>query len=859
MINIPKEVNTINFTQLPQSIRNIARRRLGGIELDGKEAMPTREGEIVITTYDRVAATGIERVTNYLGCTTEIRATHLVLTLAEFNALSNIAIQSFSQGTVLTTTHCNMHRRKLDLWDISKGYKTRQAEAQALHFMAVPMVLRYTMGHTVANDGWWCEGNCGTPDLYRTRINLRGGLPAPVSESVLIEDEVGSTPMDFTAPQEEEIWAETDAGNQPSPPGLSPPEILPEQLCATGSVHGAETANIVAKCDDFMVATSHVSPDVNVGTVSLIGVVGREHGNPAVVDNTHIVGALLGPISRKPNVYSDTHHNVEAAIKGRIVDKRKTPKPTKADILLVKRVVKTAMGCTMDTVKRPPNDSTELKRAIFAPRKIHDWAVEHLTGLMTDGENIRSSKWTKTRYQNAVRQLMDRLEVKYDLQTMVKAEQMPEGKAPRLIVNDGDLGQIMALPVIACFEHLLFAHMEERSVKHADKRAAIERCVNTLTSHTGELSADTTAVLVEGDGSAWDTTCSKTVRDCVENPILRHIMYHLNKYFEMPAEFLRAHDKINSMEELRLKHKDKPQGVLRVDAVQTYVIDAIRRSGHRGTSCLNYWVNLVLWICSVFDVSKDTQEGPEVFLDPDKQYGVNKIGQRQYWNGVIEGDDSLCVVDPPMSAQMKKAFESFWDRWGFNMKLKYVTDVATFCGYSISCTNGYPNRKCHAPEVSRMFAKGGLSCTGEGKQIFRALSGLSDPNPKKLETLKTRVDNLRHAVYIGKAYQTAGVLPTISRKFLEFAISSGSVSTAHSEELYRHSGVNHESVTSVVSKIEELNSDADGRDELSRLEAVGCPTTLDELERFAMNVWSSDPNIIRDIEAFAESLPKSWR
>ena len=226
----------------------------------------------------------------------------------------------------------------------------------------------------------------------------------------------------------------------------------------------------------IFVATSHVSPDVNVGTVSLIGVVGREHGNPAVVDNTHIVGALLGPISRKPNVYSDTHHNVEAAIKGRIVDKRKTPKPTKADILLVKRVVKTAMGCTMDTVKRPPNDSTELKRAIFAPRKIHDWAVEHLTGLMTDGENIRSSKWTKTRYQNAVRQLMYRLEVKYDLQTMVKAEQMPEGKAPRLIVNDGDLGQIMALPVIACFEHLLFAHMEERSVKHADKRAAIERC-----------------------------------------------------------------------------------------------------------------------------------------------------------------------------------------------------------------------------------------------------------------------------------------------------------------------------------------------------------------------------------------------
>ena len=105
------------------------------------------------------------------------------------------------------------------------------------------------------------------------------------------------------------------------------------------------------------------------------------------------------------------------------------------------------------------------------------------------------------------------------------------------------------------------------------------------------------------------------------------------------------------------------------DKLMTYFVElkAIRRSGHRGTSCLNWWVNFVLWSASV-------SSNPWVLLY-EKQDHCKDINGKSIWiRLVLEGDDSLARICPAPSTPEEDTrtayFLAFWKRQGFDMKIR---------------------------------------------------------------------------------------------------------------------------------------------------------------------------------------------
>jgi len=374
--------------------------------------------------------------------------------------------------------------------------------------------------------------------------------------------------------------------------------------------------------DDAAAAVVHGRDSNNllqVGDVSYI--VGVEFDGTIPDDTPQVVGALVAPTPCPPNVYKNSAANVKAAKVERL-DKRARPfTATAADMKKIRAFVGTSTGMRK-------------KYAIFSRERIEKWATEN--PLL---EDLKSHKWSAERMRQSVDNLLTKSDPSFFLKTAVKLENMPVGKAPRMLIADGDDGQLMALLVIKCFEDLLFEWMEQKSIKHVSRRDAMDRALTNLCHRNSGV--------IEGDGAAWDTTCAKKIRDLVENPVLRHIMQVLVKFKTAPDSWLEAHDKINCKVQLRTFFANKHE-------VLVMKFDAIRRSGHRGTSCLNWWINFTCWSCSLF-------KSPEEFLDPKRRRGEDITGVMRWWNGMFEGDDSLCALEPKMiqGDKLSEEFEEF--------------------------------------------------------------------------------------------------------------------------------------------------------------------------------------------------------
>ncbi len=56
-----------------------------------------------------------------------------------------------------------------------------------------------------------------------------------------------------------------------------------------------------------------------------------------------IVGAVVGPIAKTPNVYANSANNVEAAIRNRLIDKAKPYTGTKEDLANIGMLVRESM------------------------------------------------------------------------------------------------------------------------------------------------------------------------------------------------------------------------------------------------------------------------------------------------------------------------------------------------------------------------------------------------------------------------------------------------------------------------------------------------------------------------------------
>jgi len=371
--------------------------------------------------------------------------------------------------------------------------------------------------------------------------------------------------------------------------------------------------------------------------------------------------------------YANTVGNYLSAIMWRVLMKQQHKfAPTAEDVKRIKEVVE------------------DMKTHIFT-RKAVRHAITKMGGLI----GIKSPKWSDERFWNAARQLVMDHNPHFKISGGVKNEPYKKGKPPRPIHADGDVGQLMAGIVMWVFDDILFHRLQKKTIKHVGKEAAMQRVCENLCLEAGQE-------LIETDGSAWDATMSPELRDLIENPIVDHVMDQMfDLGFPYPPQWAQAHGKVNRQKKLSVT-AGKSKAVQRVRVV----FDAIRRSGHRGTSSLNWLVNFVLSHCAIMQNPTRSPRGGKSpgFLDPTTKWGIDRWGKRRQfaWSG--EGDDGLTATHPKLNDQQEQDVVSFWTRMGVNCELVRCTRVATFVGWKIFCNEGLPVWELTGPDLPRTIS-----------------------------------------------------------------------------------------------------------------------------------------------------------
>jgi len=540
-----------------------------------------------------------------------------------------------------------------------------------------------------------------------------------------------------------------------------------------------------------------------------VGVVGQTTNDQGT---KQICGVLSQPLSVEPNVYAQEFLNARKAIEERIEKKQLPFAGNDGDKLKIKRMV---------------YQSTHGKRhAPFSAKKVLDL----LHTLIYD--EIKSKKWTSTRMTDTIEGLCREIDPKFKLKAAVKLEPMPEEKAPRLLIADEDRGQVMALMTIYCIESLIKKHFPEKGIKGMEKRDALMRVMEAC--RAPRKVAKKSVTVFEGDGSAWDTTCSAKIRELVENPVINHVANLVTGFMNAdPQTWALAHASLCAQEKLDILY-------LKNKEMQKFTIDAIRRSGHRGTSCLNWWVNFVGWHCAVF-------EDPELFLDPGHRYGTDVTGVNRWMNSAFEGDDSFLVTSPKIEPgkELHKGILQFWERIGFNMKIEIRKDRALFVGYYIGLDDYGPlfdkekDEWMLMPEIDRCFSRAGTSCSPTMIEAFKA------------DDRATCV-KLAGSAAMSRAYEFAGLCPTISFKFLEYAQACGWEFT---HDLNMRTHLAYDDKDEMEDDIRAMNNAC--WDENKLLKATGFWCSEDEKGNFIDYMWDYDR--LADWEGFRDSLPATWR
>jgi len=541
-----------------------------------------------------------------------------------------------------------------------------------------------------------------------------------------------------------------------------------------------------------------------------VGVVGQSRDDKG---RKQIVGAISLPISVEPNVYAQELLNAITAIEERINKKQRPYAGTEEDEKKIQRFVEQSIYGK--------------KNAPFSAKKVMDQIHTMVY------EEVKSNKWTEERMGEAIEKLCREIDPEFKLKAAVKLEPMPEEKAPRLLIADEDRGQVMALMTIYCIESLIKKHFPEKGIKGLAKKEAIKRimkCCRVPRKVSKKL-----VTIFEGDGSAWDTTCSAKIRELVENPVINHVANMVNGFmYATPASWAEAHSSICAKEKLDISYSKNKE-------YQKITIDAIRRSGHRGTSCLNWWMNFVCWHCAIF-------EDPELFLDPSHRYGRDVTGVNNRWmNSAFEGDDSFLVTAPRIeeSKALHVCILQFWERIGFNMKIELRSNRALFVGYYLGLDECGPlfnekkNEWMMTPEIDRCFTRAGTSCSRMMIDAFEAND-------------RAKCMRLAGAAAMSRAYEFAGLVPTISNKFLQYAIECDFEIT-HDLKMRTNQEIDDKS--ELIDHIRALNATCTCEEKI--LLATGFWGSDEEKNKFIDNVWDYDQLV--DWKRFEESLPVSWR
>jgi len=548
------------------------------------------------------------------------------------------------------------------------------------------------------------------------------------------------------------------------------------------------------------------------------GIIGK---TADVAKPAQIVGVQIGPMSVDPNVFANDKHNLETAVEERIT-KKAIPRN-------IPNFVRTGCGNFVNSMMH--------KTGMLSTAKVQEWLFD-----VFDIKDLMSGKWSAERKAAVEKQVNDKLEHVYKLECKVKLEQYEPGKPPRLIVIDGDIGQLYALLSIKCLEALLFAPdaLEIHSIKHKPTRVAITELLH-LMRRDNERDEKTKARLdgefIEGDGSAWDTTCSVEIRNLIENPLLAHILTIVAQTV-WPLEWGAAHDAINTEKLLKLRFKQKGSDVeTDLKTWFFFEIAAIRRSGHAGTSVLNFLVNFVMWHVLVFG------DNGHLFLDPRRRRAKDRWGTMRWMFGGFEGDDSGIQTFPEFEKQQFTRMTEDWKVCGFNMKLKHGENIGMFIGHAIEVDN---------------FGPTGVYCPDMRK--FVKASGLS-VSPAIIEALKQcdegKLKSMTACTYIARAYQVAAVCPILSAACFNYAESlTDRIDDFWDRESIMFTGCPTRSEAITQLKAEWVLHSADFAETLAR---CGYDASMSEIESYSALFDGLHPSGLPSVLRVREVVPMTWR
>lgn len=360
---------------------------------------------------------------------------------------------------------------------------------------------------------------------------------------------------------------------------------------------------------------------------------------------------------------------------------------------LKKRVQPLGFKASKTTIRKIEKTVNALLEHVFNREAIVKWREAN-----PDIDEFKSSKWDGARWAQAVDEAFSDVYGKIEQTAQIKVnEALPaKGKAPRPILQCGDRAQVMMNLPVKCFEDLLFEYFEEASIKHIDKLGAMKR----VASHLRQRGAN----LVEGDGSAWDSCCNPKIRAMTENRIIRHIIEVLSDDPQVPKAWLQK--TMEDMDKKFIKGKCKITDFCNTPL--KFMIESIRQSGHRGTSCFNYLINLICWLVVLCD-------------QPEKMIVKTKNGElrqkyvsardKQSYNlkYAFEGDDSAISTTEHLESH-SDVIEAEWKSMGFRMKLIYVKNKMTFTGYDFLCNSSGPT-ECMIPEICRNISSSSWTCS----------------------------------------------------------------------------------------------------------------------------------------------------
>lgn len=721
------------------------------------------------------------------GPSEQVRKLHL--TKREFAALQKVFNLQVT-GSKDAVVRSRLVQRCMELWPGSSREEC-----------ALKELTPFAYSHVGAEQDklWWYDfvpDNCG---LKRTRNVWTRITTEEEDDEIVVASDSSSPDGPVVSDPPPPEASNQEPAFQP-PPGL---DIVAEAYDVLGLPTDTEEP---ADQEDHRVVST--PPEMNPDPLDRDATVHPDEPQADIVRAATVLPGL-----HPPRIDANNTENVDAAIEGRVTKKQNQchmPKRQREAILRIGEVA--CHGLTNDQGKK-------VVSAIFSKENVLQWLQD------TPLHEMKSGKWSPERFWSAVGQLCLEYDPDFMMSVSIKAEPMPAGKPPRMLIADGDKGQVMALLVIKCFEDLLFTVMKSRSIKHDSKYNAIRRVTSTVRM-AGRKNVGT----MEGDGSAWDTTCTELVRAYCENGVIGHITDIICEYCSglVPEQWLRAHQHTCNTPVLTLRTSD---GLLRE-------IAAIRRSGHRGTSVLNWWVNFCMWTSCV-------SKTPWLYVNPGVATTEGIDGGKVRFHYSYEGDDSLVAL-APHNAKIQKAIEGRWRTAGFNMKLFHRApgETAEFCGYHIKVGEDGPT-SMFMPDLKRTLKNGHTSCS------TAAVRAAKDGD---METLK----GVAKAKALAYAHAFARHVPTLARKYLQYADELGCEVVWTQEEVWKVYGNDREereSDTELRTRIEEVM--VSDETEAAHLAAFDLQITEEEKGRFEGYRW--DFSDLKSYTAFANSLPPTWR